>query len=194
MPVFPLVGSSSRRPGSSSPEASAASIIAFAIRSLIEPVGFWPSSFAYSRTDGSGVRRGSSTRGVPPIRSRTLGAVALAATAGHGRKQDDGIGRRDGGLVAVARADVLAADVDVRELELAAERREARREVVEEVADGLALGKHLALPARVVAERRRNPYDAHAPTSNSPAPGQRRRRPSRRSRHGLKAASQATPL
>ena len=46
MPVFPLVGSSNRRPGSSSPEASAASIIAFAIRSLIEPVGFWPSSFA----------------------------------------------------------------------------------------------------------------------------------------------------
>ena len=46
MPVLPLVGSSSSRPGSSSPEASAASIIAFAMRSLIEPVGFWPSSFA----------------------------------------------------------------------------------------------------------------------------------------------------
>ena len=46
MPVLPLVGSSSSRPGSSSPEASAASIIAFATRSLIEPVGFWPSSFA----------------------------------------------------------------------------------------------------------------------------------------------------
>ena len=46
MPVFPLVGSSSRRPGSSSPDASALSIIALATRSLIEPVGFWPSSFA----------------------------------------------------------------------------------------------------------------------------------------------------
>ena len=46
MPVFPLVGSSSSRPGSSSPEASALSIIALATRSLIEPVGFWPSSFA----------------------------------------------------------------------------------------------------------------------------------------------------
>ena len=40
MPVLPLVGSSSSRPGSSSPAASAASIIAFATRSLIEPVGF----------------------------------------------------------------------------------------------------------------------------------------------------------
>src|ERR671930_403808 len=98
-------------------EASAASIIAFAIRSLIEPVGFWPSSFAYSRTDGFGVRRGSSTSGVPPTRSRTLGAVALTAT-GHCRQQDDGVARRDGGLVAVARTDVLAADVDVREREL----------------------------------------------------------------------------
>ena len=46
MPVLPLVGSSRRRPGSSSPEASAASIIAFATRSLIEPVGFCASSFA----------------------------------------------------------------------------------------------------------------------------------------------------
>ena len=46
MPVLPEVGSSSARPGSSSPDASAASIIVFATRSLIEPVGFWPSSFA----------------------------------------------------------------------------------------------------------------------------------------------------
>ena len=57
MPVLPEVGSSSSRPGSSSPAASAASIIASATRSLIEPVGFWPSSFAYSRTDGFGARR-----------------------------------------------------------------------------------------------------------------------------------------
>jgi hypothetical protein len=46
MPVLPLVGSSSSRPGVSSPDASAASIIATATRSLIDPVGFWPSSFA----------------------------------------------------------------------------------------------------------------------------------------------------
>jgi hypothetical protein len=46
MPVLPLVGSRSRLPGSSSPEASAVSSMDFAMRSLIEPDGFWPSSFA----------------------------------------------------------------------------------------------------------------------------------------------------
>ena len=44
-PVLPDVGSSRCRPVVSSPEASAASIIDLATRSLIEPVGFWPSSF-----------------------------------------------------------------------------------------------------------------------------------------------------
>jgi hypothetical protein len=44
--VLPDVGSSSSRPGSSSPDASAVSIIASATRSLIEPLGFWLSSFA----------------------------------------------------------------------------------------------------------------------------------------------------
>jgi len=42
MPVLPLVGSSSSAPG----ERFAASTIASATRSLIEPVGFCPSSFA----------------------------------------------------------------------------------------------------------------------------------------------------
>ena len=69
MPVLPLVGSRRRRPGSSSPEDSAASSIAFAMRSLIEPLGFWPSSFAYRRTEGFGESRGSSTIGVDPTRS-----------------------------------------------------------------------------------------------------------------------------
>src|SRR5919202_1157048 len=77
IPVLPLVGSSRARPGSSSPAASAASIIPFAIRSLIEPVGFCPSSFAYSRTSPSGR---SSTSGVLPIRSRRDGARALATS------------------------------------------------------------------------------------------------------------------
>ena len=52
MPVLPLVGSSSIRPGASSPDASAASTIDFATRSFVEPVGFCPSSFAYSRDPG----------------------------------------------------------------------------------------------------------------------------------------------
>src|ERR671937_785602 len=128
MPVFPLVGSSSRRPGS------------------------------------------SSTSGVPPTRSRTLGTVALAATAGHGRQEDDGVAGRDGGVVAVLGPDVLAADVDVRELELALERGKARHEVVEEVADGVALGDHLTRAAGVVPQRGWNAHNAHAcctPAQNS---------------------------
>ena len=85
MPVLPLVGSSSSRPGSSSPRASAVSTIALAIRSLTDPLGFWPSSLAYSRTDGDGASRFSSTSGVFPTRSRR----ELAAT-GHGREENDG--------------------------------------------------------------------------------------------------------
>ena len=42
MASIALVGSSSSCPGSS----SAASTMARATRSLVEPVGFWPSSFA----------------------------------------------------------------------------------------------------------------------------------------------------
>src|SRR6266487_4140303 len=74
IPVLPLVGSSSSRPGSSSPDASAASIIALATRSLIEPVGFCPSSFANSRTSPTGR---SSTSGVLPISSSSDGATTL---------------------------------------------------------------------------------------------------------------------
>src|SRR6058998_1883853 len=111
MPVLPLVGSSSSRPGSSSPAA----IMALATRSLIEPVGFWPSSFAYSRTPG-GASRASSTRGVFPTRSRTDGASALAT---RHRGQQDHLGVvAHGGVEPVQRADVLAIDVDVRVLEL----------------------------------------------------------------------------
>src|SRR2546423_3600257 len=117
MPVLPLVGSSSSRPGSSTPRASASSTIASATRSLIEPVGFWPSSFAYKRTLGLGERRGSSTSGVLPTRSRRLDARRLAT--GHGGQQNHRVALGDRRLVAVAGADVLAADVDVGVLELA---------------------------------------------------------------------------
>src|SRR6187431_1229339 len=110
MPVLPLVGSSSSSPGSS----PAASTIASATRSLIEPVGFWPSSFAYSLTSGLGESRGSSTSGVLPTRSRRLSATGCLAT-GHCRKQDHGRAVGDGRLEAVACAHVLALDVDVDE-------------------------------------------------------------------------------
>src|SRR5229473_6068933 len=116
MPVFPLVGSSSSRPGCNSPDASAASIIAFATRSLIDPVGFSPSSFAYMRTDGFGVSRLSSTSGVLPTSERRLSATrGLCTAAGHGREQDDCRAERNRRLEAVERAHVFALDVDVHE-------------------------------------------------------------------------------
>ena len=72
IPVLPEVGSSTVWPGAIAPSASAASIIAFATRSLTEPVGLRPSSFAKIRTPGFGERRGSSTKGVLPTASITL--------------------------------------------------------------------------------------------------------------------------
>ena len=66
MPVLPEVGSSIVQPGWSSPSASAASTIASAARSLIDPVGLRSSSFAHSRTSGDGDSDGSPTSGVSP--------------------------------------------------------------------------------------------------------------------------------
>jgi len=71
IPVLPDVGSRITLPGRSSPDASAASIIAFAIRSFVEPVGFCPSSLAHSRTPGFGDIEGMPTSGVFPIASST---------------------------------------------------------------------------------------------------------------------------
>ena len=70
MPVFPEVGSRIVRSGVSSPEASAASTMASAIRSFVEPVGFCPSSFAQMRTPGAEDIRGMPTSGVSPMASR----------------------------------------------------------------------------------------------------------------------------
>ena len=72
IPVLPEVGSSTVWPGAIAPSASAASIIAFATRSLTEPVGLRPSSLAKMRTSGFGDRRGSSTSGVLPTASMRL--------------------------------------------------------------------------------------------------------------------------
>src|SRR5207253_4514648 len=152
MPVFPLVGPSSSRPGWSSPAASAASIIAFATRSLIEPVGFSPSSFAYMRTDGFGVSRLSSTSGVEPTSERRLSATSGLCTAGHGREQDHRRAECDRRLDAVECAHVFALDVDVHEggdvvvfNELRAQPGEAGHQVVEQLAHGAAGSRNLAL-------------------------------------------------
>src|SRR5438034_10827031 len=115
MPVLPEVGSSSSRPGSSSPAASAASIMPSATRSLIEPVGFWPSSFAYRRTDGFGDRRGSSTSGVLPTSSSREPAVRRLEPTGHGGEKDHHRSMLDRRVESVERPDVLSLDVDVHE-------------------------------------------------------------------------------
>ena len=70
MPVLPEDGSMIVRPGVSTPSASASRTMFQAMRSLIEPAGFWPSSLARMRTSGLGLRRVTSTIGVLPMRSR----------------------------------------------------------------------------------------------------------------------------
>src|SRR3954453_11185745 len=112
------------------------------------------------RTPGFGVSRESSTSGVFPTSSRRLPATGLAT--GHRRQQDHRVALRDCGVEAVARADILAADVDVRVLELALQPREATHQVVEEVANRLPVGQHLALAAGLGTEHRWDPNDAHA--------------------------------
>src|SRR6476659_404795 len=165
MPVFPLVGSSRRVPGRRSPEASPASSIAFATRSLIEPDGFWPSSFATMRTPGLGERRESSTSGVDPTRSRSDAAIVLESATRHGGEEDHLVSGADARLEPVAGADVLAADEHVherRELpvlqELRGEQRVALDEVVEHLSHRRAIGCELARATDLGAERG---WDAH---------------------------------
>src|SRR5438445_9307346 len=169
MPVLPEVGSSSSRPGWSSPEASAALIMDSATRSLIEPVGFCPSSFAYSRTEGFGERCRSSTSGVLPTSSRREPAVRTLEPTGHGGEKDHGRAGGDFRVQPVERPDVLTLDVDVHKGryvavldELRPQPGEARHEVGEQLAHGVALGAHLARTADVAAEHRWDPDQAHA--------------------------------
>ena len=81
--MLPEVGSTSVPPGFSLPSRSAASIIASAGRSLIEPPGFMNSTFATSGVRRSGSKRESLTSGVSPIRSRTESWISCAS-AGTG--------------------------------------------------------------------------------------------------------------
>ena len=70
MPVLPEVGSMITEPGPRIPRASASSIIASAIRSLMLPPGLARSSFAQTSTRGS-KRRLIRTCGVLPMVART---------------------------------------------------------------------------------------------------------------------------
>src|SRR4051794_7207858 len=70
-PVLPPVYSTTVEPASSRPWRSAPSIIASAIRSFIEPLGFRCSSLTQTSTPLAGARLRSRTSGVLPIASRT---------------------------------------------------------------------------------------------------------------------------
>ena len=78
MAVLPLLASTIVSPGSSWPLASASSTMASTMRSLMLPLGFWPSSFAKIRMPGLGEKRGSSISGVLPIRLRRVWGCVLS--------------------------------------------------------------------------------------------------------------------
>src|SRR4051812_48156716 len=120
IPVLPLVGSRIVAPGWSDPSFSAASIIAMAARSLIDPVGLWSSSLAHRRTSGVGDRLGSPTSGVPPSESTSEAKRAMAVLLGRSAAGDGGEDRHrvavlDLGVERTGEADVLVVDVDVDE-------------------------------------------------------------------------------
>src|SRR5688572_18487560 len=130
MPVLPLVGSRIVAPGCSDPSFSAASIIAMAARSLIEPVGLWSSSLAHSRTSGVGDSRGSPTSGVLPRESTSEAKRAMAvswggavpgregsrsAAAGHGGQDRHRVAVLERGVQRTGEAHVLVVHVDVHE-------------------------------------------------------------------------------
>jgi hypothetical protein len=84
-PVLPAVASTIVLPGLILPSRSAASIIESPIRSLIEPAGFWFSSFRNSR-QGPASSFVASIIGVLPIIARTerTGAAGDAMAEGAG--------------------------------------------------------------------------------------------------------------
>ena len=74
--MLPAVASMIVPPGSNFPSASAASIIDSAIRSLIEPVGFWFSSFRKSWHGPVSICV-ISTSGVSPMSERIAGGLVV---------------------------------------------------------------------------------------------------------------------
>ena len=82
IPVLPEVGSTiTVRPGSIRPSASAASIIATPIRSLIEPPGLNHSSLPTSSAPSPAPTRLSATIGVSPTTADTPAAIRRVGEA-----------------------------------------------------------------------------------------------------------------
>src|SRR5262245_37318383 len=76
-PVLPPVNSTTRTPGRRRPLASAPSIMASAIRSLYDPVGFTDSSFTSTSAESGNTTRCRRTTGVRPIALRTESAIVM---------------------------------------------------------------------------------------------------------------------
>src|ERR1700712_5530965 len=168
MPVLPLVGSRMVAPGWSDPSFSAASIIAMAARSLIDPVGLWSSSLAHRRTSGGGDRFGRPPPGGPPREStseakraisalpcRWRGRADRSAAAGHRGEDRHRVAVLDLGVQRTGEADVLVVDVDVDEaVQLALLGDEAvlqTRVLAVEIVDQRAEGRAAALDGLVAA-------------------------------------------
>src|SRR5262245_13836197 len=115
IPVLPDVGSRIVHPGRRVPSFSAAATIARPTRSLTEPVGFWSSSFAHSRTSGVGDMRGSPTSGVPPTVSSSESKRIAGSAAGDGGQDDHGVAVGQRRVQPTGEAHVLVVDVDVDE-------------------------------------------------------------------------------
>src|SRR6266568_1977587 len=184
MPVFPDVGSRMILSGVSEPSASACSTILLAMRSLSEPVGFEPSSFAHSLTLGFGDRRGMPTSGVLPMASRmsfarmrgdyprtvTTDPGTYCSAPGDGGEDRHGVAVLDVRLQRPEVADVLVVHVDVDEPVQAAVGRQnvpcdpgvARLQVVEDLAERRPFPLHGGLAARELSQDRRQLHsDSH---------------------------------
>src|SRR3984893_12850599 len=84
-PVLPPVYSTTSWPGRRRPSASAASIIARAIRSLYEPVGLAASIFTQTSADPASARQASRTTGVLPIaESPPVRSIPTSSAKGAG--------------------------------------------------------------------------------------------------------------
>src|SRR5690349_18425092 len=101
MPVLPEVGSRMVAPWTSRPSRSAASIMARAGRSLIEPVGLRSSSLAQRRTLSDGESLGRPTSGVSPTAASRESYRATTRSA-------PGDGGQDGHRVPVGHLGVQA--------------------------------------------------------------------------------------
>src|ERR1700736_2827780 len=172
MPVLPEVESRITLPGRSSPRSSPTSIILRAARSLTDPPGLKPSSFARIRTPGRSrpaVSRVISSIGVLPISSSTLparaiGTIVRLASAGDGWDDRDVVAILDLRFKLAQETDIVAVQIDIYEApQFALFVEQALRntwmvpfEVLNDRLDRITAGRYFVAPRGETAERRRH--------------------------------------